>query len=215
MINNEILNNTHILVIGCGGLGGYVIESFVRLGFMNITAVDGDSFDKSNLNRQLYATSNTIGLNKAIVAKDRAQTINRNINFIAVSQHLNSINAEELISTCSIIIDALDNSETRLLLEDLAAKYNKPIIHGAINSYLGEIAIAMPNDNLLHSLYKRNNDKTLDNNVTSCSIVANLEVNEACKLLENKPHLNRNELLLIDLETLEFNKIIIKGLDNQ
>lgn len=204
MINSEILNNACILVVGCGGLGGYVIESLVRLGFMHIVAVDGDTFDKSNLNRQLYATFDTIGKNKAIVARDRALSINNNIHFVAIEKYLDETNADELVSSCTIIIDALDNSKTRLLLEDVATKHNIPIIHGAIDSCFGEIGVVMPNDGLLHSLYKRNKDKVVSNNAASCAIVANLEVNEAIKVLENKPHLKKNELLLLDLETLTF-----------
>ena len=66
------LKDKKVLVLGCGGLGGYIIENLLRMGVGAITAVDGDSFDESNLNRQLLAAEKTLGINKAIAAAQRA-----------------------------------------------------------------------------------------------------------------------------------------------
>jgi tRNA A37 threonylcarbamoyladenosine dehydratase len=68
---NELFRNKSVAVIGCGGLGGYIIEMLARLGIGNITVVDGDVFNETNLNRQLYSSPNVIGKNKALIAKNR------------------------------------------------------------------------------------------------------------------------------------------------
>ncbi|MBR6653298.1 MAG: ThiF family adenylyltransferase, partial [Oscillospiraceae bacterium] len=75
----DTLKGKKVLVLGCGGLGGYIIENLLRMGVGAITAVDGDSFDESNLNRQLLATEKTLGTNKAIAAAQRANAVNSQV----------------------------------------------------------------------------------------------------------------------------------------
>ena len=79
-----ILNSKKVFVAGCGGLGGYIIEYLTRLGIGEIIACDGDSFDETNLNRQLLSTEANLGKNKALAAKERAKSINSSINFTSV-----------------------------------------------------------------------------------------------------------------------------------
>ena len=64
----EILRRKHVLVLGCGGLGGYLIELLARLGVGRLTVVDGDGFEPSNLNRQLYSAPAVLGQSKAMMA---------------------------------------------------------------------------------------------------------------------------------------------------
>lgn len=66
---NERLGGFKVCVVGCGGLGGYIIEMLGRLGIGNITAIDGDTFDATNLNRQIFCDIKTLGKAKALTAK--------------------------------------------------------------------------------------------------------------------------------------------------
>lgn len=84
----ELLHKKRVLVAGCGGLGGYITENLLRLGIGHITAVDGDSFDVSNLNRQLLATEATIGKSKAEAAKERAALVNPSVEFMAIGKYI-------------------------------------------------------------------------------------------------------------------------------
>ena len=118
----ELLHKKRVLVAGCGGLGGYITENLLRLGIGHITAVDGDSFDVSNLNRQLLATEATIGKSKAEAAKERATLVNPSVEFMAIGKYITPENAADTIAGHNIVIDALDSVSARLLLEDACAQ---------------------------------------------------------------------------------------------
>lgn len=72
---NESLSKRKVCVIGCGGLGGYIIEMLGRLGVGHITAVDGDVFEESNLNRQILSDVEVLGVKKALIAQKRNMAI--------------------------------------------------------------------------------------------------------------------------------------------
>lgn len=117
LINNEKLNkikNTKILLIGLGGVGGYTFETLVRSGIENITVVDGDTFEESNLNRQLLSLITTINKNKTDVAEDRAKQINKNINIKKITKVLTKENINEIdFKEYDYIIDACDTIEIK------------------------------------------------------------------------------------------------------
>lgn len=142
-----------VLVAGCGGLGGYIIEMLLRLGVREITAVDGDVFDESNMNRQIYATRYTIGKNKAEIAAQRASEINPAIKFNAITHFIDEGNVESLVKGCNIVIDALDNIESRKLLASTCEKFDVPMVYGAIGDYTAQAAVIYPGDKLLDELY--------------------------------------------------------------
>ncbi|MDW2003752.1 ThiF family adenylyltransferase, partial [Vibrio sp. 2304] len=81
---NESLKNFKICVVGCGGIGGYVIEMLGRLGIGYITVIDGDVFEETNLNRQILSNSQTIGKSKAQTARERMKLVNPDIYVNAV-----------------------------------------------------------------------------------------------------------------------------------
>ena len=78
--NIKVFHNAKILLIGLGGVGGYVFESLIRTGFKDITIVDKDIFDITNLNRQILATKATLGKEKVAAAYSRAQEIDDTIS---------------------------------------------------------------------------------------------------------------------------------------
>ena len=80
----ETLSGKRVLVAGCGGLGGYIIEYLVRMGVGELTVADGDVFEPSNLNRQLLSGSDTLGRGKAAAAAARARNVNPSVKVTAV-----------------------------------------------------------------------------------------------------------------------------------
>ena len=78
--NLEKIKNAHILLVGIGGVGSFCFETLIRCGVENITVIDFDSYEESNLNRQLYATLDTLGKKKIDTALIRAKSINENVN---------------------------------------------------------------------------------------------------------------------------------------
>ena len=76
----ESLKSARVLVCGVGGVGGYVVEALARVGVGTIAVLDNDVFSESNLNRQILATTNTVGRRKTEVAAERIKSINPNCN---------------------------------------------------------------------------------------------------------------------------------------
>ena len=131
IINKEQFNKIikkPILLVGLGGVGGYALESLVRFGFQNITIIDHDNISLSNLNRQIIATSENIGLAKAKEAQKRATKINKNINIKVLATFLTKDNISQLSTEYDYIIDACDTITTKLELIKFAIKNNIKII---------------------------------------------------------------------------------------
>ena len=129
----ESLQNAHVLIIGAGALGSASSEMLARAGVGNITIVDRDYVEWSNLQRQQLYTEDdaTNKLPKAIAAKNRLEQINSEISIYSLIMDINATNIEELIKGKSVILDATDNFETRMIVNDAAVKHGIPFLFGA------------------------------------------------------------------------------------
>ncbi len=141
---NEKLKDFRVCVIGCGGLGGYIIEMLGRIGIGYITAVDSDTFSESNLNRQIISSDLNLGKNKAIEAKKRMKIVNDLIYVNPITAFINKDNVLDILKEHDIVIDAVDNIETRFLLQESCEKLRIPFIHGAIAGWYGQVTTIFP-----------------------------------------------------------------------
>jgi molybdopterin/thiamine biosynthesis adenylyltransferase len=202
---NMSLRSKRVLVVGCGGLGGHIIEQLARLGIGHITAVDGDVFDETNLNRQLLARMDNIGKSKALAAKEHIQRVNPDTNIEPLQVCLDDNNAEEITKGYDVICDALDNFSSRALLHKSAEANEIPVVFGAIAGWYGQVATIFPGDKILERLYRGEQDKGVEQNVGNPSftpaLIASIQVAEVLKILTGKGTLLRNRLLVIN--TLE------------
>lgn len=125
----EKLSKSHVAVFGIGGVGGYVVEALVRSGIGAIDIIDNDTVCESNINRQIYATTKTIGKNKVDVAKERILEINPNIKVKTFQMFFTPETAGEFdFSNYDYIVDAIDTVVGKLSLVEKAKEYNIPII---------------------------------------------------------------------------------------
>ena len=124
------LQKVNVLVVGLGGVGGYAFEALVRAGIINITIVDGDVIEESNLNRQIITSSKLIGEAKVTAAKTRALEINPNLNITTIDKFIDESNFDELIMSKKFdyVIDACDDINAKVLLVKFALKNNIKII---------------------------------------------------------------------------------------
>lgn len=148
-----LLRTKVVAVIGCGGLGGYLIEFLARLGIGSIRCVDGDTFQESNLNRQLLSTVSLLGANKAEAAAARVKVINPDMQVKAFPVFLDEDNAEDLIRGCDAVLDALDNIHSRKILASACKQEGIPYIYGAIAGWVAQAAVYMPEDDWIDKLY--------------------------------------------------------------
>lgn len=132
LINQNKFNtiqNSKILLVGVGGVGGYALEALVRSGFLNITIIDGDVIDKSNLNRQIITNNDNIGNYKVNEAYKRAISINPNLNINPINTFLTIDNFKDYINTnYDYIIDACDDIKVKIELIKYAKNNNIKII---------------------------------------------------------------------------------------
>lgn len=132
LLGEEKLNklfNSHILVVGVGGVGGYVAEFLARTGVNRLTLIDQDVVDLTNLNRQIIALHSTINLPKVEVMKNRLLDINPNIEVNTIYENINANNAEKLLNgNFDYIVDAIDSPKDKADLILTAKKLNIPII---------------------------------------------------------------------------------------
>jgi molybdopterin/thiamine biosynthesis adenylyltransferase len=165
-----------ITVIGCGGIGGETIEMLARMGIGELVLIDKDAYDLSNLNRQTLATINDLSLVKSEVAAEKVRIINPYVKTTVFNEHVDQTNIDKVIGDSDIVIDALDNVLTRVIVSRKAKEKGIPYIHGAIHGTLGQITVFLPNSDKtyeemfnLPSLGKELDDETIEalKNVTS------------------------------------------------
>ena len=118
------LKKANVLIVGLGGVGGYALETLVRSGIYNLTIVDGDIVELSNLNRQIISKRNVIGKPKALVAQARTLEINPDVNLKVINQFIREDNFSLLnIDSFDYVIDACDDLNLKMLLIKNADKY--------------------------------------------------------------------------------------------
>ena len=122
--NVNKLKKPNVLIVGLGGVGGYALETLVRSGIYNLTIVDGDIVELSNLNRQIISKRDVIGRPKALVAQARTLEINPDVNLKVINQFISEDNFSLLnIDSFDYVIDACDDLNLKMLLIKNADKY--------------------------------------------------------------------------------------------
>ncbi len=131
------LLNSKITVIGCGGIGGATTEMLARMGVGKLRIVDKDVFEISNINRQLMSNLKCLGMPKTRVTAERLESINPSIEV----EELNDKNVLKILKGSQIVVDALDNLLTRIIVSRCSEKLDVPFIHGAIHGTMGQVTV--------------------------------------------------------------------------
>ena len=206
------LLHSRVAIIGCGGLGGSIVELLARLGIGKLTLVDGDVFSENNLNRQLLCSEENISRGKAEAAAERIKHINPNIRTRTYSRFIDSVNIHEIIQETDLAVDALDNISDRFILEKACKKERIPFIHGAVEGLNGQVSTIFPQDKGLEIIYgssKKYNKQKKSSRISVLSptpaLIASFQVQEVIKVLLKRGTILRKKLLFINLEDLDIN----------
>lgn len=206
-----------VAIVGCGGLGGYVVNVLARFGVGNLTLIDGDVFNESNLNRQLFAVSSTIGKNKALATKNFLRLVNDETKVTVHEEMLTDENAVKLLKGHDIVVDCLDNIPSRWLINNTCKQIELPFVHGAIGGFFGQVAFIKPGDKTLDVLYPKNvdPDRTVDKIMGTPpftpQIVASIQACEVIKYLCGKD-ITTNRVTFVDLSDNSFYNLEINEL---
>ncbi|HEY5512533.1 MAG TPA: HesA/MoeB/ThiF family protein [Geomonas sp.] len=203
---------SRIAVIGCGGLGGYIIEELARLGVGQIVAIDPDVFEEHNLNRQILSTPANLGVAKVEAARLRVEQINPAVTVTAVRDAFCCANGCELLAGVTVAVDALDSISYRLELAQVSNEMGIPMVHGAIGGWYGHVATQFPGEETVQGIYRhwvagKGIEQQLGNPSFTPAVVASLQVAEVCKIILGKGELLRNRKLAIDLLEMEVHEI--------
>lgn len=206
------LHDSKVAVIGCGGLGGYVLEELARLGVGTILAIDPDVFEEHNLNRQLLSTMDNLGKAKVDAAVLRLKKVNPAVFVLPCQAAFNRDEGPALLEDVALVVDAVDNIACRMDLAAVCGELKIPLVHGAIGGWFGQVATIYPGEDTFDKLYPDwNGGKGIEakfgNPSFTPAVAASLQVAEACKVLLGDGETLHNGMLNFNLLDVQFEDI--------
>jgi adenylyltransferase/sulfurtransferase len=212
------LLNSHVLVIGLGGLGSPVALYLAAAGVGQLTLVDDDEVELSNLQRQIIHREKSIGQAKVTSAADSIVALNKEITVNTITQRLAKKELEQHVSLVDVVVDCSDNFETRFLLNAVTQKLNKPLVSGAAIRMEGQITVYDPrqeNRGCYRCLYQDEGELQ-----QTCSevgvlspllgVIGSIQAVETIKLLSEIGQSLAGRLLILDALTMQWREIKLK-----
>ncbi len=205
--SQEKIQKSSVCIIGCGALGSASAELLTRAGVGKIKLVDRDFLELSNLQRQHVFSEEDINKPKALALAEKLRKINSSVKVEYDIADFNSMNAESLIKEFSMVIDGLDNSFSRFILNETCVKLNVPWIYGSAIKNVGYVSFIDPKKNCLRCFIRNPPSKTetceaagVTNAITT--LISSVQVNETLVYLAGKePPLN-GRLFYANLENV-------------
>jgi molybdopterin-synthase adenylyltransferase len=210
------LVNSHVLVVGAGGLGSPVALYLAASGVGTLTICDFDVVDLTNLQRQIIHTTQSVGINKAISAQQAIYEINPDVTVKTIQQKSTEDDFAALVAQADVVIDCSDNFATRYTLNRLCVKLKKPLVSGAALGFEGQITVydmrseASP---CYHCLFPDNGEDTdlrcATNGVFAplVGMIGTAQAAEALKLLMGIGESLQGRLMLLDVLAMEWRTI--------
>jgi adenylyltransferase/sulfurtransferase len=196
------LSKSSAVIIGCGALGTVLASILVRAGVGNIKIVDRDFIELHNLQRQVLFDEDDIinQLPKAIAAEQHLRKVNSEITIQGIVADVNYTNIEKLVNGTDLILDGLDNRETRFLINDISLKLKIPWIYGgAVSSYGMTMNIIPGETPCIRCLWHKTEGSGLAATCDTAGVIApapfitaSLQATEALKILTGARELNRD-----------------------
>lgn len=204
------IENKKIVLIGCGGIGSPLAELLVRGGFLNLTLIDYDKIDKTNLNRQIYFEKD-IGRKKSFVLRDYLLEINENAKINVIGNEVNENNINNFCFDANLIIDATDNFEIRKLINKFSLENKKDwLYNGAVKTEVISCLFYFK-ENLFKKVFnsKIKNEKASDVGIlpSTTFLSASLAFNQILKYFLN---IKENKLIKLNLWTNQLFEVNLK-----
>jgi len=211
----EKLKKSKVAVVGVGGLGSPVAYYLAAAGVGELLLIDCQTPELSNLNRQILHWEEDLEKNpKPISAKWKLERFNSDIKISTFTGILNVKNIEEVLKDIDVIVDCLDNFETRYLLDEFAHKKGIPLVHGAVEGLYGQVTTVIPGKTKsLRDLFptpprKKENFPILG---ATAGVIGAIQVAEVIKLITGYGAPLANKLLIADLMHNSFEVVDLEG----
>lgn len=205
------LKNSRAVVVGVGGLGCAASLYLVAAGVGKVVLVDKERFELSNLNRQILGYQSDLGKLKVEVAKAKLKELNPEVEVEAVPVELSERNVDDFVGNVDVVLDCLDNWETRFLINDYCVLKNIPLIHAAVSELYGQITTVMPGKGpCLRCIFQKIpavQAEAIPILGAVPAVLASLEVVEAVKLLTGIGEPLVGRMLFLDFRRMSFDAI--------
>lgn len=156
ILGQEKLLDSHVLIIGAGGLGSPALLYLAASGIGKLTLCDGDSVDLTNLQRQIIHNTSSIGLPKTQSAKQTLTSINPEVQITSLGKFVHDAELPQLVAEADAVVDASDNFATRHSVNKACVKHQKPLISGAVIRFEAQVSVfdlRQPHSPCYHCLY--------------------------------------------------------------
>ena len=216
------LKNARVLLVGLGGLGCAAAQYLTTAGVGQLTLVDGDTVDVSNLQRQVLHHDARIGMNKAESARQTLAVLNPNCQFEVIPRYLDESSVLSLVAAHDLVLDCSDNLDTRHLLNLICFQQQTPLVSGAAIRFEGQVAVFrwLQDEPCYHCFSQFFSNSSSANQGQSCveagvlapivGVVGSLQAVEALKLLTKAGTPLSGQLLLIDGLSGQFRSMKLK-----
>ncbi|AKB12566.1 adenylyltransferase and sulfurtransferase [Methanosarcina thermophila] len=210
------LRKAKIFVAGAGGLGSPISTYLAIAGIGKIILADFDSVELSNLNRQFLHHEKDVGREKIKSAEEKLLSLNPEIKIETIRERITEENADSVVPSCDLIIDALDNFDTRHVLNRLAVERNIPLVHGAVSGYRGQVTTVIPGKTpCLYCIFPTSLKKEVFPVLgTTPGVIGTIQANEAIKYITGQGKLLEGRLLLWDGLSCSFSELKINKTEN-
>lgn len=200
------LRDSTVAVAGCGGLGCNVITQLCMAGIGNIRIIDSDTISDSNLNRQFVHCGK-----EGSKVESMTEWIHRisDTDVTAFDERLTDENCVDFADGADIIMDCLDNNDSRMILNRYAVAKRIPLVHGAVNAMFGQVFLMIPGETACLSCFLGKDGGDGSSIGAAVSAIASVQAMEAIKYITGKGELSKGELISIDLEKNSFRRIPI------
>lgn len=201
-----LLKSKTVLVVGAGGLGSPASINLAIAGVGEIRICDYDDVEYSNLNRQILHNKDRVGMNKALSAKKTLEQYNENLKITVFTEKLTAENIGEIAGSAEIIVDCLDNFETRFILNQYAIEKQIPVIYGSVWGFDGRISfIKYPETPCLQCIFEVAPPKEIFPIVgATASVIGALQAMEAIKYLTGNGNNLKSKLLVWEGSNMTF-----------
>lgn len=135
------LNDAHVLIIGLGGLGSPAALYLAAAGVGELTLVDHDTVELSNLQRQIVHNNDNLGEAKVASAKNNLLKINSEISIKTLTTKVDASTLSDLVTKADIVLDATDNFTTRFAINKACVEHKKPLVSGAAIRFEGQVSV--------------------------------------------------------------------------
>lgn len=204
------LKNSHVLIAGVGGLGCTSAIYLAAAGVGQLSLVDFDRIELSDLNRQILYSEEDIGQEKVAVAQKRLAKLNPHVRIRPIPLRLTEENALSIIDRAQVVVDGLDNQATRLILNSACVKQKIAYIYGGVSRLRGMVTTIIPGKTPCLACLSPEGSGGLGVLGVTPAIIASLQALEAIKILIGHPPALAGKLLLFNGDNLKFQVLKIE-----